>query len=554
MPCLFVCLALAYLVSTIFHGPTLTMISETSTWFAVVAVALVASVLNAGARAWVLDALCWFGAVCSVVSAFVFVDAIPLAYGMFDGRLQFPFQYANASAAWFGATAFLCLLSSRQTIRGLVPLPMFALMLTKSAGAALVFAPLCVAIAVVWAYRRSWGRLSAAMLQAMLATVAFVLVDLVASAWAALLSVVLLALSAVLFSWVERGTLKLPSAFDGARACFVLALVAAGAVAVVVASNAGRIGEALTHLFARWVYVFDAASLVSRSPVLGVGPDVWQYVYPSVASAQYSVSVVHCSYAQAACDAGIVGLILLMAIVVVGCVLLARSRDARCLLPAVMVALHALFDFDLQFGALACSFAVLLCGRGESALAEQHEEARRGMRVLPVGLASISLVACLMGVACASMSGALATAASRGDDAAVERVYLGNPLAYNDPGARADYLQALYRAGRTEDVVASYAAYGVTTFEQAVSVAWSLDAIGEPEEGLRVLLQLADAQPYNAALFHALNEYAEMFGVPDDLAARYRAAIDTANRLAGGGYAALFGGQETFEELENADA
>ena len=49
----------------------------------------------------------------------------------------------------------------------------------------------------------------------------------------------------------------------------------------------------------------DAAAVVAANPALGIGPDVWRFLYPYVQSAQYTATSVHCGYLQIALDAGV---------------------------------------------------------------------------------------------------------------------------------------------------------------------------------------------------------------------------------------------------------
>lgn len=547
VPLLFACLAVAYLASALVSGLTLTTLAEAGSWCAVAGMAAAFPLQSERGRTWMLDALCWFAAGCAVFSAFVFVEAVPTIYGVADDRLQFPFQYANAAAVWFGAAVLLCLLSSKPLVRCLVPPMVCALLLTKSAGAAAVFALMCLAVAVYWWVKGRWAAIVGACVQMIAGSVAFVLIDATRATWCTALGMAVLAgvcatyALCVLPDGNGGRRLVVPKALCGKGTCIALAAVIAAGCAGVFALYSGRLLEAASHFFTRWVYVADAARMVSAAPLLGAGPDNWQHLYPQFASAQYAVSVVHCSYAQVACDAGLVGLALLCAAVVLGCVALARRRDVRGLVAALMLALHSVVDFDLQFGALAGLLALLLCdGCGPSI------KVGRGFGWAPWAASAALLTGCIAGFACGAMRSVLTAAAVVGDDGSAERVYLGNPLAYNDVGARDDYLQALYRAGRYEDVALSCAAYGVSTAGQAQTAAWALAELGMSDEGLSLLVQMAEIQPYNAVLLNEMGRYASEHGIPESLLERYTAVVERANRLAGEGNAALLGDQVTF--------
>ena len=538
-------LALTYLVSALVNGLTLTTLGETASWFAVAAFACATWGLTQSGRLWVINALCWFGAALSLVAPFVFVQLIDWPYGVGLGRLQFPFQYANAAGAWFGAIAFLCLLARKRRLRGLFPLPVFALLLTKSGGTVVVFGLLLLVLGVRVFVSRRWPAITGALLQLTVAAVAFVEVDANATGWGAAMAALILGMA--WWAWVSllrKGTHAVWVLKTRSACLAFLVLVAVGCVGVGALYGA-RISEALGHFVARWVYVVDAASVVNWEPLLGIGPDNWRYVYPRFASAQYAVNVVHCSYAQVACDAGLTGLGLLVAAAVVGCVGLVRFRDLRCLVAASMVLLHSLVDFDLQFGAIAALLVLLLCD-GRSF----RVHLRRPWRGVPYGIAIMLLIGCLAGVFTGFVRSSLDVAQQRGDVALAGRLYGGNLLALGDISAHASYLKTLQAAGHAADVVADYEARGLSTFEEALPVVLSMAQVGQFDRGFALLLRLAELEPYNVAVFSALEAYWEGLAVDDGYLDRYISAVEYSNALVDQGNAALLDDQVTFKVPE----
>ena len=75
----------------------------------------------------------------SVAAFLVYVGILPIEGGVTSGRLEFTFQYANATAIWFGVCTLLCLLGTDDRMRAFAALPVAAMLLTQSGGAVLSF-------------------------------------------------------------------------------------------------------------------------------------------------------------------------------------------------------------------------------------------------------------------------------------------------------------------------------------------------------------------------------------------------------------------------------
>ena len=622
VPALFALLAMVYLVSALANTPTFTSLSETGTWFATAAVALLAFLQPAAARSRTFDALCWAGAVGAVLALLMYAEFFPWPYSMNEDRLQFFHQYANAAAAWFGVTALLAVQSDKLHVRALVCLPVCGMLLTESGGALLVFALVLVALVVQWWRAAAWERIAGLVFQLFVAAVAFVVANKVDNGLACLLSIGELLLAAWLYA---RADAWAPAWASQKRTAACLAGVTALAIVLLLVLYRDRAIEAAGHLAARVVYLYDAACLVATSPILGLGPDNWQFHYLFTQSAQYSISVVHNSYAQAAVDAGLVGLAALLITVAAGAASLMGAGAGRALLPYVLLALHAFFDFDLQFGSLAFMLAflgsnpdgIVLCfgrqagaaddagGAGkavDSALAAGDEvpasAANASRRVASkteelvdapgTASGSASSNASLAGTAAGKTSAAqVKDDAAAGSGAAVSRkprnsyaatavivivslllaagcvvglsnemskqqliaanvhhdyvaagqVYQGNPLAYNDIIARANFLEAAYGSGAYGDVVASWQLHGVQSARQALCVADALLALGRPDDAISLLIDMMGKQPYNAGLFARAYNMANGQTLSHDVAQRYSDAVYHSNVLSQQGLA-----------------
>lgn len=560
VPALLLLLAIAYVISAFANGASYTSVIEAASWFAVVGVAFLCAHLDARAARVAVAAVCWIGIVCGAAGFLAFSGILPLPGAVFSGRLQFTFQYANAAGIFFASTAVLCLVAGGASARRFASLPMAATFLTQSAGS-LVVLVVAVASAAAWFARtRQADRLAAVGAQAAVAVVAATCC-LFADA-DAVYAVACLVLAA--YGWAAGREEWLTPRAIVTLPVLAVAVIAVGAYFAV----SGRAFEASQTFVERFIQVYDAAGLVAASPLLGVGPDAWQWLYPYEQSAQYQVSVVHCSYAQVAADAGVVGLALLLAAAVVGFVRLARERSWGALIVAGMIAVHSLVDFDLQFAALAALFAFLLVAPGgEGGESGDRGEAPPRAGIAPalvcgaVGVAVI--VACAAGVALdreravfsvySAESGQSEPASYAADvvSARVIAAFEGNALAERDVDAQASYLVALCDAGRPEAAVAYAEERGVRSADQAFAVAYAWRAQDDDVRAAETLIAELEREPFNLYLFQEVARFFADNGVPAECADRYEAAVAAANRLAREWPASLLANQENVKTPED---
>lgn len=528
VPLLFFLLACAYLVSAASNGLTLTTLSETGTWFGVAGMALLAGSQSFDQRERTIALLAWIGVASAVLGALVFLGVVPFPGGMKDNRLQFFFQYANAAGIWFAAIAALCILSLNHKLRSLAPLPLVALLLTQSGGAILVSLLAFAIGAICWCRKRQYARLMLAVSQVVLAMAVFACLCLVQGPLGLLILVVAVGLS-LAFVPIEKRFASYRHQKAVALSVFGIAFAVAAAT---LAFFPDRIYAASTSFIERMYHIADGIAMWAGNPLLGVGPDNWQYLYPYSQTAQYHTSVVHSSYVQVALDSGFIGLALLLSAMAIGVKGLVgsgkSSSNISAVVAALMIAVHSLIDFDLQFGAIAFFLAFLLSTPRGSALP---------LKNLWLGLACLTLgtSVCLVGVLAETSKAGLSLANAMNNYQKAQELFEGNSFARDDVFSQTEYLVASYGLEDYERVEAFLNRFGVSSDQQAIYIAASLYESGKSERADEILIVQMETQPHNDEFFRNVRTMVDTYGLNDAFKDRYNAAVSNANGLAAAG-------------------
>lgn len=533
VPQLLAGVSIAYFVSSLMSGATLTTLAETGTWAACAGIAYLAATLDETQRSWMLKCLCWLGVTTALLGASVYAGWLPMAGGMVESRLQFSFQYANVAGTWYGAITFLCMLAPDSRLNSAAFLPATTLLLTQSGGALIVFLIIALVVGFVWVRGANWDQLFQALLQGVAAVVLFALCMIVAPLGA----VLAVALTIVLATHTDWSAVLLTRC-DAKKAS--LALVSALAVLLAVGGVLlhTRVEAATASMAERVYHIQDGLALWSQSPLVGVGPNNWQYLYPYIQSAVYYTTVVHSSIVQLMLDAGLFGLTFFAAAGAFGVRGLLRSLAdksdmwAAGRLGAVsFVLLHALIEFDLQFSALAFLCAVLLVDKPAHSVRE-HGRAVRGLAASAICLALL-LPLSVAGVLCAASSEALQEANRSGDYETCIKSYEGNALARADVAAQAECLAAYYCLGdytRVRDMYDHMAAPSdASTLYAAISAFMQDDSAA----ATTMLAEHLEAQPYNVQFMQDVQELIGTYGVDPKQNGRLNAAMGAVQAHAG---------------------
>lgn len=529
-PLLFLGVALVYMLSSLVSGITLTTVSETGTWFVVAGMSFLVASLDDAEYETLLTAVGWVGVATSLAGMLVYTDIIPLSSGMLGARLQFTFQYANAAAAWYGACAFLCLLSPAEHMRACALLPATALLLTESGGGILCFVLVALCVGATSARLGEWGKVLSALVQVIAAVGLYALLRISPGAATSAVALVPAAGLCVAFLRWER---RLSGFARAKQACVLCSGLLALLAVVAVVALSGRAQEALYTFAERLYQMRDGISLWLTSPILGVGPDNWQYLYPYHQTAWYHTTVVHSSYVQMLVDAGPLAVAFLVAAMAV-CLGESRTeehspwRSARLCAIALLM-LHAAIDFDLQFGSLAALLVLLVAGGGAANIRITHTSAKGfwgGVLCL-----ALCLPASFMGFRCGSISSTLSAANATGRHETCIELFEASRWAHGDQGALDEYLAALYAKGDYNQVARAYEGVHHPSDDCALYASMSYYALGDSEKGGLVLIEHMEAQPYNDQFFRNAKTVVDAYGLSRQLASRYNAAVDAANAL-----------------------
>ena len=523
VPLLFFGMACAYAISAVINGAFLSSLSETGAWFAITAMALYAGGMSSGKRDAALRKIVWLGAITAAFGLLVYGDVIPLPGGVDDSRLQFTFQYANAAAAWFAVTGLLALLCPEGKLRALAVLPIAALLLTESAGGIIAFVVACAVVCVRWLRD---ARRHGDVLYSLIVCLAAVIVFAVCRWFGIAGSLAALALGIAGGVVLFRKRKAIVKTCDAKRWSLILLGVIAVAGLGAFVLLFGRVSDASGNMVERFYHAKDGLALWLASPLVGIGPDQWQFAYPFIQTAQYHTTVVHNSYVQILVDAGLLGIGCLLAAAVAGIRgLLKTSGDAwRPVvgLAACVLLAHSLLDFDLQFGALALLLAFLL---------SDPEGPRIRLSALAAGLACCILCCfgSLVGLGCELSSFSFSLANAAGDTAQVKQLFEGNQLAEDDPACQTQYMLACYNEQDFASIAAFHQVHGAATDEQAIYASVACAQLGRMADSTNVLVDMMERQPYNDEFFDNAKTVVDLYGFDVSAVGRWNAAVDHAN-------------------------
>lgn len=529
-------LLVAYATSAIAAGASLTTLGEAGSWAVVAAVSLLAAAQGEEGWSRTLRALAWCGVATSVAGMLVADGLLPVPGGTVENRLQFTYQYANAAAAWYAACTWLCLLAPDSRLRRAAFFPAAALMLTQSGGALVAFVAVAVALGLTWARAGEWGRLGCALSQGAEAAVLFAVFRISPLA-GLLLGGVLGALAVGRSGWMLPGVMGI-NMRKTSLALLVLLVVAVVAALVLMPA---RMGSALNSLVERGYQIRDGIALWSTAPLLGIGPDNWQYLYPYVQTYVYSVAVVHSSAVQLLLDVGVVGALLLVAACTCGlrglrrdvCVEGGSPWSLSALCAAAFLLAHSLVEFDLQFSSLACLLALLLSGPAGPRLGTRQPGRPHMPRGALAGMLCllVCLPLCVAGLFCAASITAIEYANRSSDYGTCVRLYEGNPLARADAGAQDEYLRALFWLS---DYVFVGDAYEHMSAPSSASTLYSVvaaNAEGDTVGAAEILSKKLRATPYDTELLEGARRFEERFGIDPSQRERFDAALQYSEGL-----------------------
>lgn len=345
-------IALLMALSIVAHGMDATAFLECSPWVMAALAACMAGTLSDRGRIWLLRGIAWLGVVSAIVGILLFAGLPRIGGTVNAGRLQFLFQYANAAGAWFAAAVLLCWRSQDTRLERCALLPLTALLLTQSIGSLLLCILIVVGSIIVGSMhmdrKEATVKDASLLFQVLFAALAFACLRIDAG----LGMLVFMVAAAAFYELWPKVAKRIVREGRGSLVLFVSAALCIAAALAFMTFMAPRITQAAGTMMERVVQIGDASYLLLREPLLGIGPDQWQHVYPAIQSADYRAAVVHCGYLQLGLDAGVVA-----PIASLGMIALAMKGYGFERYAILFLGLHSFVDFDLAFA----FFPVLIC-------------------------------------------------------------------------------------------------------------------------------------------------------------------------------------------------
>ena len=316
------------------------------------------------------------------------------------------------------------------------------------------------------------------------------------------------------------------------KKAFCLAVIALGIALLFIGAVlfSDRLAVAGSNLFERFHHISDGIALFMQNPLLGIGPDNWQYVYRFIQTHDYTTTVVHGGYVQIALDAGIVGLAFLLAGIAFGIKGLVARREWPAFFAVCAICVHALIDFDVQFAVIAALLVFLLvqpCGSYQSVEAQEAVSDAARARRFTVTLAAsvVGLVLCSISFVAAASGYAIERAFFEGDNGKVVRLYMSAPFAREDTRAQTLSVKALASLGDIGNLQSFVSKGLVATDEQALSICSAFCKAGDVYAGERVLLDELKREPYNEAFKQVARALLDEIGIVPELESEFADAL-----------------------------
>ena len=541
-PLLLCGMALSYLISASVNGMSITTVSTAGAIASCAGYACLVHGQGTETYERAMTVISWFGVITAVGGVLVSAGIWPMVGGMVDARLQFSFQYANAAAAWYGACALLCLLSPDERLNVCAALPGAGLLLTLSGGGLLLFGTLVLCGIIVLVRTERWDKLFRALLQAILASA----IAVVTYAWGGIWSILALAAVACACVWLfknDAGSVA-PLGPRMTSIALLVALALGAVIAIVLLPQ--RMAEALASITERGYHIRDGLRLWSTTPVFGVGPNNWQYLYQYIQTAPYHTTVVHSSLVQFLLDAGLLGFVCFVVAMAFGVRWAWRTARAKrwrgwvaaSLVAALFLLVYATIEFDLQFSALLFMLSLLVCPRLElrapDSSASSDPNAPAAARQLPrlkgvvLGILSLLLVpVCVAGVLCGLTSTAMTTALAEGDYDVCESLFQSNAFAQADTLMQGQYLTAQYERGNYGYALSTFERMAAPSDADTIFAAMACYRQGDMARATTIMADRLEAQPYNSGFCASARQLVNTYGYDEAQGGRLEVAMQT---------------------------
>ena len=234
----------------------------------------------------IIDIVVMASGIFALLAILAFCGIIPITGAVTAQRLQFTFQYANATGAWFAAVILLDQDSKNGKVRAAIIPCLSALLLTRSIGALGTYAiAQTVRLIVLRKNKTLWHVLAADHITAAIFSVAFFF----SNGWPAIPLVILLGAAGFYRD-------KVIMIFERLRLHWVCLLAGIACIPILLLSQ--RVSASMLTFAERLSQIIDGGHVILTAPLTGVGAGNWELIYPYYQSAQYTSTVVHSSIIQ----------------------------------------------------------------------------------------------------------------------------------------------------------------------------------------------------------------------------------------------------------------
>lgn len=479
-----VVISIVYLLSALICSPTITSFIAVVSVLISVLFIISLFVFSRQQKESLLFILIFMGLISSIIAITLYIFFQSNEIYVYSGRLMFPFQYANTSGLWFCIVAILCWASKNWKLRLTAILPVACCILTKSAGA------VGILFIISLIYFIGWLKL-------------------------------------------EKHERK----FD------IIAIIFYSAILVFVAVfgliNSGRVFEASQTFIERIIQMYDGVALWLTSPILGIGPDQWQFIYPYVQSAQYTASKIHNSYLQIMLDGGIIALLLFIAFLVYSLFRIVKAKNWTFLICSCSILVHAFFDFDLSFPFMFILLLMFLDG-----------EVKLGNKFLNILFTIIAFVGCCIGIYFNTQLNNSLSLPQKPDKVNVLDLEKYPDFVLNDVKASTYMTIALVNSNRFEDAVLLAKSTNYASSTQQYFAFHSLIKLGKLNEANDYLNAILSSQSFNVDLFDKIHDYLCSEYQNEDLIITYNKCASFSNSLILTDNASYLSGQKPFDLIK----
>lgn len=456
------------------------------------------------------DILCFLSGIFAVIALAAVSGVVALRGAVSAGRIQFPFQYANASGAWFGATLILTE-EKRDKVIVWTRLPVLAaLLLTRSVGAIGVY---CLGMAAGLALsknrRAKWPYVVIFHALGVLCALAIVLLP----TFPAFLAIAVTVAGSLMID-------KFMPLLIRYKFQWIFLLLAVIGIVPVILSQ--RIASAAGTFAERLLQIHDGLAIVADHPLFGIGAGNWTRIYRTYQTAQYTSNAVHSGLVEFAVDGGVVTAVAFFTFIVMAFAV--RGRKPQETIAAGLIGFHSLFDFTLRFFPILC--LLVLCLFAGAPVIEEKKGEKIFRRLF---YAMVSVLLLFLSVT-EQIEKAIVFDAGDSDWEAVRQNYTSfQTVLGNSPQPKLIYGFALISEKNPEQVPGLYRSVSVLTTEELSLVANSYMVTGNEEKAYEILLSSLENRLFDVELFDETRSFLERNRAPNEITERFDSLAEQAN-------------------------